>query len=203
MRLPAASHFYQFQLIAFLGICAINRTRWQFQHGMRGKAHREAPRPQRPNYSTYPVLTIQIDQVERKFHEECVDRFAGNDPEPGALIQLVVFEKTRPSLRTALSGIDGTPDRRASGNVPHLEFHHASSSRSWLINSKLTTGPLGLRGSNGRPLRYRPFRLFAHQDSRKRRQTTSPAIVSRCRAISLTVRRRSSSISNVVRIVSA
>jgi hypothetical protein len=107
MRLPTASHFYQFQLIAFLSICAINRTRRQFQHGMRGKAHRETPRLKRPNYSTYPMPAIQIDQVERELHEECVDRFARNDPEPGTFIQLVVFEKTCPSLRTAFSGIDG------------------------------------------------------------------------------------------------
>ena len=46
------------------------------------------------------MLTVEINQVDREVHEECVYGFAGNDPKPGPLVEFAVLQKTRSALRT-------------------------------------------------------------------------------------------------------
>src|ERR1700722_19328960 len=61
-----------------------------------------------------------------------------------------------------------------------LPGFHSSSSPSRFTISVVTTGPWRRCGSNGTPSQYSTLKDFGCKDSRKRLDTTLPAVVPRC-----------------------
>ena len=86
------------------------------------KAGREPPRRNRmPDFFHFPPL-IQVDQVDRKFHEKGVHRFAGNDPQPFAGLQPLVFQQAGPPFRAGIRHIGSLSQNGLAGLVPHQYF---------------------------------------------------------------------------------
>jgi hypothetical protein len=60
---------------------------------MGSKAGRQAPRPDILSYLFHPVLSVEINEVERKAHKESVNRFTRDNPHSLALLQTIAAQE--------------------------------------------------------------------------------------------------------------
>lgn len=120
-RLPVRGPFED-QLIALPGIGTVDRPGRKFQNGVRGQTHGKPPGRKRANGGANAVFAVEINQVDREFHEKCVYGFAGNDPEPGPVVEPAMLQKTGSALRAGFGGIDVAADGGPASYVAHLEF---------------------------------------------------------------------------------
>jgi hypothetical protein len=68
------------------------------------------------------ALAVQINQIDRKSHKKGMYCFTGDDPEAGAVVQLIVFQEAGPSLRTILRCFNSITYRCAPRYVTNPEF---------------------------------------------------------------------------------
>ena len=73
--------FHEFQDVAALGTCIADGSGRKFKHGVRGKTPGNPPRRNTIPDFLYSMFPVEIDEIDRKPHEEGVDSFAGNDPQ--------------------------------------------------------------------------------------------------------------------------
>ena len=74
-----------------------------------------------PHLAHLPLL-VEVDQVDRKLHEERMDRFAGNDPQAFAGLQPLMLQQADPPLLAGIRNIDGLTQNGVAGLVPHQYF---------------------------------------------------------------------------------
>lgn len=71
----------QFEGIAALGFAGQSGAGGKFENGMRGQASGQAPCADCVAHLADAVLTVEIDEIDRKAHEKRVHRFTGHNPE--------------------------------------------------------------------------------------------------------------------------
>lgn len=74
----------EFELISALGSGSLESSGGQFNDGVGGKAGRESPGADIYADFFYLFMAINIKEIERELHEECMDGFAGHDPQAAA-----------------------------------------------------------------------------------------------------------------------
>jgi len=70
----------------------------------------------RPRF-LYPVLSVEVDQVDGEFHEEGVDSFAWNNPHPFPTLKAFAAEETFRSLHSTACNFRTARNLRISRNV--------------------------------------------------------------------------------------
>ena len=114
--------FVDSQLVTHLRARFRRRSGRELQYGMRRKTSRQPPGRDRVAYfANFPSL-VQIDQVDRKLHEERMHRLAGNDPQAGPVVQPFMFEQTGATLGTGIGYVDGLAQHTTTALVAHLYF---------------------------------------------------------------------------------
>ena len=89
-----------------------------------------------PHLADLPML-VEVDQVDRKLHEERMDRFTRHDPQTGARIQPCMFEQPDTALLTGVRDFHGFTKDGMAGLIPHEDFQFC----------RLSQGEGGLRRS--------------------------------------------------------
>ena len=74
-----------------------------------------------PHLANFPLL-VEVDQVDRKLHEERMNRFAGDDPQTVAGFQAFVFEQADTPLFTGVRDFHGRAQHGVAGLIPHEYF---------------------------------------------------------------------------------
>ena len=68
------------------------------------------------------ALFVEVDQVDWKLHEKCMDRFARADPETLTGLQPFVLEQACTPLLTSVGHLYGPAQNNIAGLVAHLYF---------------------------------------------------------------------------------
>ena len=74
-------------------------------------------------YLSDPLPLIQVNQVDRKFHEEGVYRFARSNPQPFPRLQSFARDKPSTPLGAGICDISGGYEERVAGVVPDAYAH--------------------------------------------------------------------------------
>ena len=103
LRLPGRGlEWLEGQLVTLAGCAGLDGSYREFDDRMRRQAEGHSPRDYvRDGFADY-LFFVDVDKIEREFHEEGVDAFAGDDPQAFTCSQFGVFQETR---RALLAGI--------------------------------------------------------------------------------------------------
>lgn len=126
---------HNFQSIAALGERISYGARRQFQHGVSGEAAGDSPGRNAVPDLFYSVLSVEIDKVDGKLHEEGVDGFAGNNPHPFSLGQPLSPQEPLGTFWPAAGHLKLVGNLGASGQIPDRH-------RSCALNCPGRTGAL-------------------------------------------------------------
>jgi hypothetical protein len=112
-------------LISNLRRGAIDGAYGKFENRVGRKAGGDSPWLEIANHAFDAVLAIEIDQVEREFHEEHVHGFAGHDPEAVTIVEPVMFEQSGAALGAGFGGSNKIADHGSAGGIAHsiLQAH--------------------------------------------------------------------------------
>ena len=72
------------------------------------------------------LLFIEIHEVDRKFHEERVDRFTRSDPETLAGVEFGVLEQAGTPLGAGIGNVGMSSEHRAAGQIAYLDWQASS-----------------------------------------------------------------------------
>src|SRR5205823_3982538 len=84
---------FQAENVARQRVSIANRTHWKLEHRVGPQAAGEPPRAHIGPRLDHPVLSVEIDKVDRKSHPEGMDRLARNDPQTFAVSQRLPSEQ--------------------------------------------------------------------------------------------------------------
>jgi hypothetical protein len=100
----------------------LRRSGREFQDGMRRQTHGQAPGRHRvPDFPNLPAL-VDVDQVDRKLHEERMDRFTRADPQSLTRFQPFAPEQAGAPRGAGIRRIDGMAQDGIACLVPHQYF---------------------------------------------------------------------------------
>ena len=94
---------------------------------MRCQAEGKPPGTHCVPYLADALLLIQVDQIDRKPHEEGVDGFAGDDPESVAGVELLVTEESDVALGAGIGYGSGAGEDGIPREVADEDFRRAVS----------------------------------------------------------------------------
>ena len=120
--IPKFLNLIEFKLIAGLGSRTDNHSRRQFQRGMRYKTSGKPPRYYGTDGFFHFALTVQINDVNREFHEKRMNSLAGNDPKPFAGLQTLPLQQARPAQLAGIGKLDRFAQKRILSKISNTEF---------------------------------------------------------------------------------
>ena len=107
------------QYVAWHRTRPLRRSSRKFQDGMRRQTHGQPPGRHRvPDFPNLPAL-VDVDQVDRKLHEERMDRFTRADPQPLARLQPFAPQQAGTPRGAGIRHIDGMAQNGIAGLIPH------------------------------------------------------------------------------------
>lgn len=116
-------HRLKLDLIALPRPTLRNRPHRQFHNRMRHQTKRRPPRRHIPHDLPHHILLIDINQIQRKFHEERVDALTRHNPQPFPRPQLCVLQKPGSPLRTGIRDINRLAQHSPPRDVAKPVFH--------------------------------------------------------------------------------
>lgn len=137
--------FHEFQDVAALGTCIADGSGRKFKHGVRGKTPGNPPRRNTIPDFLYSMFPVEIDEIDRKPHEEGVDSFAGNDPQSLSFAEPLSAKKSLGTLGPASCHLKLVGDLRVPGQIS---------------NRHSTIAPACFRTAPCTALRIRRLRFF-------------------------------------------
>jgi hypothetical protein len=84
---------------------------------VRGETGREPPGTHAAPDLFHSQFAVQVNEIDGELHEECVDRFAGPDPQAFSRAEFLAPQQTLPALRAFIRNLHGMGEHRLAGDV--------------------------------------------------------------------------------------